>query len=89
MAAPLLSVARKYGGTGGNILDNLLSRMEHYAENLEAVVEERTQAFLDEKRKAEDLLYKVLPRLAAAAAAATCMCLYGVTSLTYIPVKLC
>ena len=41
--------------------------MEHYAENLEAVVEERTQAFLDEKRKAEDLLYKVLPRLAAVA----------------------
>ena len=69
-AAPLLCVVRKYGGTGGNILDNLLSRMEHYAENLEAVVEERTQAFLDEKRKAEDLLYTVLPRLAAAAAAA-------------------
>ena len=76
MAAPLLlSVARKYGGTGGNILDNLLSRMEHYAENLEAVVEERTQAFLDEKRKAEDLLYKVLPRLAPAAAAAASLLL--------------
>ena len=58
----LLSCCRRSGGTGGGILDNLLSRMEQYAENLEAVVEERTQAFLDEKRKSEELLYKVLPR---------------------------
>ena len=49
-------------GTGGNILDNLLVRMEQYAENLELLVEERTQAFLDEKKKADELLYRVLPR---------------------------
>ena len=36
--------------------------MEQYAENLEVLVEERTRAFLDEKKKAENLLYKVLPR---------------------------
>ena len=46
----------------GNLLDNLLNRMEQYAENLEALVEDRTQQFLDEKRKSEELLYRVLPK---------------------------
>ena len=36
--------------------------MEQYAENLESLVEERTKAFLDEKKKSEELLYRVLPR---------------------------
>jgi len=45
-----------------SILDNLLSRMEQYANNLEKLVEERTQAYLEEKRKAENLLYQILPQ---------------------------
>ena len=45
-----------------NILDNQLSRMEQYANNLEELVEERTQAYLEEKRKAEALLYQILPQ---------------------------
>ena len=45
-----------------NILDNLLSRMEQYANNLEELVEERTQAYHEEKRKAEALLYQILPQ---------------------------
>ncbi|CAG5115044.1 unnamed protein product, partial [Candidula unifasciata] len=52
-------------GDKGNILDNLLSRMEQYANNLEALVSERTQDYLEEKRKAEDLLYNMLPRSVA------------------------
>ena len=48
------------GGT--SILDNLLLRMEQYANNLEKLVEERTQAYLEEKRKAEALLYQILPQ---------------------------
>ncbi|GAB5579897.1 atrial natriuretic peptide receptor 2 isoform X2 [Prionailurus iriomotensis] len=52
----------KEGGT--SILDNLLLRMEQYANNLEKLVEERTQAYLEEKRKAEALLYQILPHLA-------------------------
>ena len=40
----------------------LLHRMEQYANNLEGLVEQRTQAFLDEKRRSEELLYQVLPR---------------------------
>ncbi|XP_071165656.1 atrial natriuretic peptide receptor 1-like isoform X2 [Mytilus edulis] len=48
-----------------NVLDALLKRMEQYANNLEALVLERTQAFLEEKRKSEELLYQVLPRSVA------------------------
>ena len=44
----------------GNIMDNLLSRMEQYANNLESLVEERTQSYLDEKRRCEvRVLYHV------------------------------
>uniref|UniRef100_A0AAY4EF67 Guanylate cyclase n=1 Tax=Denticeps clupeoides TaxID=299321 RepID=A0AAY4EF67_9TELE len=50
---------------GSNILDNLLSRMEQYANNLEELVEERTQAYHEEKRKAEALLYQILPHSVA------------------------
>lgn len=45
-----------------SILNNLLSRMEQYANNLENLVEERTQAYLEEKRRAENLLYQILPQ---------------------------
>ncbi|KAK1154732.1 atrial natriuretic peptide receptor 1-like [Acipenser oxyrinchus oxyrinchus] len=48
-----------------NILDNLLSRMEQYANNLEELVEERTHAYLEEKRRAEALLYQILPHSVA------------------------
>uniref|UniRef100_A0A673A3Z2 Guanylate cyclase n=1 Tax=Sphaeramia orbicularis TaxID=375764 RepID=A0A673A3Z2_9TELE len=48
-----------------NILDNLLSRMEQYANNLEELVEERTHAYHEEKRKAEALLYQILPHSVA------------------------
>lgn len=36
--------------------------MEQYANNLEALVEERTQDYFEEKRKCEELLYQLLPR---------------------------
>ncbi|XP_071788533.1 atrial natriuretic peptide receptor 1-like [Asterias amurensis] len=49
----------------GGIMDNLLSRMESYASNLEGLVEERTSAFLEEKKRAETLLYEVLPKSVA------------------------
>ncbi|XP_035740705.1 atrial natriuretic peptide receptor 1-like isoform X2 [Vespa mandarinia] len=48
-----------------NILDNLLSRMEQYATNLETLVEERTADYFEEKRKCEELLYQLLPKSVA------------------------
>ncbi|XP_022248664.1 atrial natriuretic peptide receptor 1-like [Limulus polyphemus] len=51
--------------SSGNFLDNLLNRMEQYASNLEHLVEEKTQAFLEEKKKSEELLYQILPRYVA------------------------
>ena len=46
----------------GNILDNLLGRMEQYANNLEEIVKERTEACENERKRAEALLYRLLPR---------------------------
>jgi len=53
---------RRDGDCSGNLLDNLLSRMEQYAYNLEGLVEARTADYLEQKKKAEDLLYMMLPR---------------------------
>jgi atrial natriuretic peptide receptor A len=39
--------------------------MEQYANNLEQLVEERTNDYMEEKRKCEDLLYQLLPRTVA------------------------
>ncbi|CAL8354467.1 unnamed protein product [Arctogadus glacialis] len=39
--------------------------MEQYANNLEELVEERTQAYHEEKHKAEALLYQILPHSVA------------------------
>ncbi|OQV21653.1 Atrial natriuretic peptide receptor 1 [Hypsibius exemplaris] len=55
----------KNDGQQTNIMDALLSRMESYAQNLESIVEEKTQAFLEEKRKSDQLLNQVLPRTVA------------------------
>ncbi|KAI1887524.1 hypothetical protein AGOR_G00191200 [Albula goreensis] len=52
-------------GGSENIPDVLLSRMEHYANNLEEIVSERTALLLEEKRKAESLLTQMLPRSVA------------------------
>ncbi|KAL4718503.1 hypothetical protein ACJJTC_019272 [Scirpophaga incertulas] len=43
-------------------MDDLLRRMEQYANNLESLVEEKTEQLSMEKRRSEELLYQVLPR---------------------------
>lgn len=43
-------------------MDDLLRRMERYANNLESLVEEKTEQLSMEKRRTEELLYQVLPR---------------------------
>ncbi|CAI9726822.1 atrial natriuretic peptide receptor 1-like isoform X2 [Octopus vulgaris] len=61
----LKGMLRRLNKDGDNILDNLLSRMEQYANNLETLVEERTADYLEQKKKAEDLLYNMLPKYVA------------------------
>lgn len=43
-------------------MDDLLRRMEQYANNLESLVEEKTEQLSLEKKRTEELLYQVLPR---------------------------
>lgn len=53
------------GVTSKNFLDNLLNRMEQYANNLEKIVEEKTEQMMEEKRKTEEILYQMLPKAIA------------------------
>ncbi|XP_070492916.1 atrial natriuretic peptide receptor 1 isoform X2 [Chironomus tepperi] len=48
-----------------NLMDDLLRRMEQYANNLESLVEEKTEQLSMEKRRTEELLYQVLPKSVA------------------------
>ena len=49
-------------GLKSNIFDNMLAMMEKYANNLETLVDERTQLLIEEKRRTEALLHEMLPR---------------------------
>ncbi|XP_042904923.1 receptor-type guanylate cyclase Gyc76C [Parasteatoda tepidariorum] len=52
-------------GMKSNIMDNMMSMMEKYAYNLEELVEERTVALVEEKKKTEALLHRMLPKSVA------------------------
>ena len=45
-----------------NIFDNIVYMMEKYADNLEELVMERTGQLIEEKKKTEALLERMLPR---------------------------
>ncbi|XP_037933225.1 guanylate cyclase 32E [Teleopsis dalmanni] len=49
-------------GMKPNIFDNMMSMMEKYANNLEALVDERTDQLQEEKKKTDALLLEMLPR---------------------------
>jgi guanylate cyclase len=49
-------------GMKSNIFDNMLSLMEKYAFNLEELVQERTNQLVEEKKKTENLLLRMLPK---------------------------
>ena len=44
-----------------NIIDSVMNMMEKYAYNLEEIVEERTKQLVEEKKKTDQLLYRMLP----------------------------
>ena len=45
-----------------NIFDNMMAMMEKYANNLEVLVDERTDQLQEEKKKTDALLLEMLPR---------------------------
>ncbi len=44
------------------VMDTMIALMEQYSNQLENIVAERTQELQVEKKKTEDLLYKMLPQ---------------------------
>ncbi|XP_077865482.1 atrial natriuretic peptide receptor 1-like [Saccoglossus kowalevskii] len=62
----LKSIVKKMNrDRGDNILDNLLDRMEQYANNLEGIVAQRTAQLVEEQKKSEQLLHQLLPKTVA------------------------
>ncbi|XP_070555138.1 speract receptor-like [Ptychodera flava] len=53
-------------GLKPNILDNMIAIMERYTNNLEELVEERTEDVIKEKKRVETLLHRMLPPSIAA-----------------------
>ncbi|XP_064478005.1 guanylate cyclase 32E-like isoform X2 [Ornithodoros turicata] len=52
-------------GLKPNIFDNMIAMMEKYAYNLESLVQERTNQLMEEKKKTENLLLRMLPKSVA------------------------
>lgn len=44
-----------------NIIDSVIKMAEKYSLNLEEIIEERTNTFVEEQKKTDILLYKMLP----------------------------
>jgi len=42
-------------------MDSMLKKLEKYADNLENIVQQRTAELIEEKRKTDSLLYRMLP----------------------------
>ena len=45
-----------------NMVDNMVQKLEKYANNLETIVAERTKELVAKKEKTDQLLHKMLPK---------------------------
>ncbi|KAH3894135.1 atrial natriuretic peptide receptor 2-like isoform X2 [Dreissena polymorpha] len=63
--AVLKSIIDINGKRKTNILDNMITMLETYSNNLEELVANRTQELAQEKQKTDTLLYQMLPPLVA------------------------
>ncbi|XP_028968561.1 receptor-type guanylate cyclase Gyc76C-like [Galendromus occidentalis] len=52
-------------GLNDNLVDNMVTRLEKYANNLEGLVQDRTKKLEDEKKRTERLLHQILPESVA------------------------
>ena len=52
-------------GMKNSIMDQMVEMLEKYSNNLEDIVLERTQQYILEKQKTEDLLHRMLPKSVA------------------------
>uniref|UniRef100_A0A915HSE5 Guanylate cyclase n=1 Tax=Romanomermis culicivorax TaxID=13658 RepID=A0A915HSE5_ROMCU len=50
---------------GKNLIDHIMNMLEKYATNLEKLVDERTEKMNEERRRADNLLYQILPKMVA------------------------
>ena len=63
----------------------MLAMMEKYANNLEAVVEERTTLLIEEKQITDALLHEILPRpVAEQLKQVTLYVIYNLTSISHL-----
>lgn len=56
----LLTICSPYSKP--NLVDNMMFMLEKYSYNLESLVQERTKQLLEEKKKTENLLLRMLPK---------------------------
>ncbi|KAI6211232.1 Guanylate cyclase [Aphelenchoides besseyi] len=60
--AQIRSLIRNMGGRNESLMDHVFRILEHYTTTLQEEVEERTRELLEEKKRSDVLLYRLLPR---------------------------
>ncbi|KAI1732919.1 heme NO binding associated domain-containing protein [Ditylenchus destructor] len=53
------------GGRNENLMDHVFKILEQYTTNLQQEVEERTKELMEEKKRSDALLYRMLPKQVA------------------------